>query len=118
MTIPKKYFQDRVVLLLLTVNVFLAVLESLWVLLRISSGRSEGFIVQYRSNLGISAFKTGSASDLASFAGFVMVVLVINTILSMRMYHQHRQYAVTILSFGVLLMVLAIIVSNALLTIH
>lgn len=105
-------------LLLLTVNTFLAVMESLWVLLRISGGRSEGFIVQYRANLGISAFKTGTASEFLSFAGFVLVVLVINTILSMRMYHHHRQYAITILSFATLLMVLAIIVSNALLTIH
>jgi hypothetical protein len=71
--------------------------------------------VQYRSNLGLDAFKTGSVSGLLSFVGFAVLTPVIHTLLSLRTYAIHRQLAIVILALGVLLLVLAIIVSNALL---
>lgn len=115
MTIPTKYFHDRLILLLLSINVFLTFLTSIFILLRLSSDHGNGYIVQYRENLGISAFKTGSVTELLSFIGFAILVLVIHGLLSMRAYHIHRQLSITILSLGVLLLVLACIVSNALL---
>ena len=39
MHIPKKYFQDRMVLLLLSVNVFITLLSSILILLRLDNGR-------------------------------------------------------------------------------
>ncbi len=118
MAFPKEYFHDRAVLLLLTVSAFLAALGSVLILLKFDPGRNEGYIVQYRSNLGISAFKNGHASDLMAFIVFLFLILIINTTLSLRVYHIHRQFAITILSMGVLLMVLAIIVSNSLLVLR
>ncbi len=115
MALTKEYFHDRVVLLLLTVSAFLAALGSILILFKLNPGRNEGYIVQYRSNLGISGYKYGHAADLLAFMLFLVVILVINTIISMRVYHIHRQFAVSILSMGVLLMILAIIVSNSLL---
>ena len=115
MAIPKEYFHDRMVLLLLTVSAFLAALGTLLVLLKFNPGRNEGYITQYRANLGISGYKTGHASDLLAFIIFLLLILLINTIISMRVYHIHRQFSIVILGMGVLLMVLAIIVSNALL---
>lgn len=117
MRTAKNYFQDRLVLLLLSVNVFLAFLGMLSVLLRLQGGGS-GFIVQYRATLGISAFKTGSATDLISFVGFVLLVLVAHATLSWRTYHIRRQLSVIILSLGALLLLLAIIISNALLVLR
>lgn len=118
MAIPKGYIHDRLILLLLTVNIFLAALGSLLVLLRLDPGRNEGYIVQCRdcSNLSnVSRFTTGSASELLAFIAFLILVLVINSVLSAKVYPIHRQFAVIILSLGLLLMALAIIVSNALL---
>ncbi len=115
MALSKDYFHDRSVLLLLTVNSFLAALGTLLVLLKFNPGRNEGYIVQFRANQGIDTFKHGRASDLLAFIAYLIVILVINTIISMRVYHIHRQFAVTILSMSVLLMILAIIVSNSLL---
>ena len=105
-------------MLLLTVNTFLAGLGSLLVLLRLDPGRNEGYIVQCRdcSNLSnVSRFKTGSASELLAFIAFLLAVLIINGVLSVKVYKIHRQFAIIILGLGLLLMALAIIVSNALL---
>lgn len=118
MNIPDKYFHDRVILLLLSTNVFLALASSIFMLLRLSSNHGNGFIVQYRANLGIDAFKTGGVSELLSFIGFALLVLAVHVALSLRTYRIHRQVAVAILALGVLLLLLSIIVSNALLVLR
>jgi len=115
MHIPKNYFHDRTVLLLLSVNTFLALLGGILVLLKLDVGRPDGYIVQYRANLGLSAFKSGGASTLISFIIFSALVLVFHTLLSMRVYHIRRQFSVAILALGMLLLLLSVIVSNALL---
>lgn len=118
MNIPKKYFHDRTVLLLLSVNAFLTLVACAWVLLRLGSTHSSSYIVQYRGDVGIDAFKTGSALDLFNFTIFAVAVLVIHSALSLRMYHIHRQLSVVILSLATVLLILAIIVSNALLVLR
>lgn len=118
MTIPKKYLQDRLILLLLSINVFLAVVTSVWVLFKLDPGRSAGYIVQYRASLGISALKTGGATELAAFIGFAVLVLVLHTVLSIKAYNIRREASVVMLMFGVLLLTMAWIVSNALLTLR
>jgi hypothetical protein len=118
MHIPKKYFHDRVVLLLLTVNTFVAILLSLLILLRLDGGRTDGYIVEYRANLGLSAFKTGDATTLFSFIVFAALVLGIHTVLSMQVYHVRRHFSVAILAMGLMLLVVSLIVSNALLVLR
>lgn len=118
MNIPKKYFHDRMVLLLLSLNTFLALLASILVLLRLDGGRTDGYIVQYRANLGLSAFKTGSASTLISFIIFAGLVLILHVVLSMKVYHVRRHFSVAVLAMGLLLLILAMIVSNALLVLR
>ena len=115
MHIPKKYFHDRVVLLLLSVNMFLAVLSSLLVLLRLDTGRTDSYIVQYRANLGLSEFKTGTSLEIISFILFSVIVLVIHTVLSMRTYHLRRHFSISLLGLALLLLSISLIVSNALL---
>ncbi len=119
MPIPKKYFHDKIVLLLLTVNGFLAFLCIVLVLLRLgSSAGSSGYIVQYRANLGISAFKPGSVTSILNFIPFVLIVFITQFFISIRTYPIRRQLAITVLALGVPLLVLAIIVSNALLVLR
>lgn len=118
MATSRKYFHDHIVLLLLSIDTFLTFAAGLFVLLRLSAGHGNGYIVQYRPSLGINAFKTGSVTELLSFIGFAFLVLAVHVILSMRAYHVHRQLAVTILALGILLLVLTIIVSNALLVLR
>lgn len=115
MHIPKHYFQDRIVLLLLGSSVALTLIGSILILLRLGGGQSDGYIVQYRANLGISAFETGSILNVISFIVFLFAVLGFHTVLSMRIYHVRRHAAIAILGLGVLLLVLSVVVSNALL---
>lgn len=118
MTIPKKYLHDRLILLLVSVNLFLAFLTTLWILFKLDSGRSAGYIVQYRSNLGISALKTGDAAELVAFILFAVLVVVLHVILSIKAYPIRRHVSVVILGMGALLLVLSFIVSNALLVLR
>lgn len=114
----KKYFHDHLVLLLLSVNTFLAVAGSIFILVRLSTSHGTGYIVQYRASSGVNDFTTGTVTELLSFVAFAALVLAIHTILSLRAYPIHRQLAIAILSLGILLLVLTIIVSNALLVLR
>lgn len=118
MVTDKSYFRDHFVLFLLTANAFLAFFTAIFVFLRLASSHGNGYIVQYRSSLGVSAFKTGSVSDLVSFGVFALLILVGNVALSYKSYQINRHLAITVLGLGLLLMVLDIIVSNALLVLH
>lgn len=118
MPIPKKYFHDKVILLLLTINGFLAFLCIALVALRLGANANAGYIVQYRSNLGISAFKTGSVTNLINFILFALIVFGTQFIVSLKTYPIRRELAVSVLALGLPLLLLAIIVSNALLVLR
>lgn len=115
MTIPKKYFDDKVILLLLSVNSFLAVFTAISILLRLGSDGVEGYIVQYRSDQGLDAFSVGGLSDMVSFMVFSLIVWVFHILLSMKVHHMRRHFSVMILSLGTVLLVLSLVVSDALL---
>ena len=117
MHIPKNYFHDRVVLLLISINTFLTLLSGVLVLLNIDFNRPDGYIVQYRANLGLSAYKAGSSLILLSFIGFALAVMVLHTMLSMKMYAHRRNFAIATLGLGLLLLIITLFVSNALLEI-
>lgn len=116
MTISKEYLHDRFVLLIVSVNIFLAFLLSVLTLARL--GGHTSYIVQYRSTVPINAFKSGSSVELLSFVAFALLVLLFQTGISVRVYQIHRQLTVAVLGLGTLLLVLAIIVSNALLVLR
>jgi len=118
MATPKKYFQDHLILLLLSTNVFLAFSTTVLVLARLGAGHGNSYIVQYRSSLGINAFKTGGVSDLLSFILFAFLILAIHSTLSLRIYAVNRQLAIVVLALGIMLLVLTMIISNALLMLH
>jgi hypothetical protein len=118
MATPKIYFQDHLILLLLSINAFLAFSTIVLVLVRLSAGHGSSYIVQYRSSLGINAFQTGGVIDILSFILFALIVLAVHTVLSLRTYSIHRHLSIVILSIGILLLTLTIIISNALLALH
>lgn len=103
------------VLLLLATNAFLALVGVVSILLRLDSQRTSGYIIEYRSQLGLSAFRSGAAREIWEFIFFMVIVAAFHTILSIRVYGIRRNFAVAVLGMGVLLLALAILVSNALL---
>lgn len=114
----RKYFQDKLILLLVSSNIFLAFLCAALIFLRLGQGAGEGYILEYRSNLGISAFARGNITGILSFVGFALATAAINVFLSVRTYHIKRVLSILILGSGILLLVLTIIVSNALLVLR
>src|SRR3990167_2183077 len=113
MATEKRYLHDRLVLLLLSISAFLALSGSTLILFQLNQNRANGYIVEYRANLGISAFRTGQLIEMLAIVVFLFLILVIHTILSRRIYHTNRHYSLWILSLGILLLVLGIIVSSA-----
>lgn len=114
MNIPKQYFQDRFILLVLSANVFLVIITLLFLFFRIGTGHSVYFI-QYRQNLGADAFTAGSLWQLLSFGLFAVFVAAFNLFLSIRMYLIHRQLSVVVLGMATVLLLFGLVVSNALL---
>jgi len=118
MATNKKYFHDHLVLLLLSITAFLAIAVSIFILVKLGTGHSNGYIVQCRdcSNPNaINRFTSGGVANLLAFIGFAALTLGTTTVLSMRAYRIHRQLAIAILALGVLLLILTVIISNALL---
>ena len=77
MSTPKKYFHDHLVLLLLSINAFLAIAGSIFILVRLSTSHGNGYIVACRdcSNpVALNKFANGSVIDLLSFVGFALIV--------------------------------------------
>ena len=119
MPIPRKYLHDKLVLLLVSSNVFLGFLSAILIFLRLNVGEgSDGYIVQYRSNLGISAFQTGGIGSILSFAILGVLIIVFNVGLSIRTYNIRRELSVAVLCSGVLLLLMSIVVSNGLMVLH
>jgi len=119
MPIPRKYLHDKIVLLLVSSNIFLGFLAAVLIFLRLDVGEgSDGYIVQYRSNLGISAFQTGGISSILGFAVLGLLVILLNIGLSIRTYNIRRELSVAVLSSGVLILLMGIIVSNGLMVLH
>lgn len=116
MNTPKRYIHDRLVLLLLTANTFFAILTTAIIALRYSGLRSEGFIVEYRPSLGlISGYIRGNKISILSFAVFALMILVIHTVLSIKVYPIRRHFALVVLGMGLLLILLALVISYSLL---
>lgn len=118
MASTRKYFHDHLVLLLLSINIFLAVAGSLYFLVRLGTSHGSTYIVQYRSAYVVNKFPTGTLLDLLAFVAFAFLVLGIHSVLSYRAYHIHRQLTIGILSLGILLLLMTTIVSNALLVLR
>lgn len=117
MKFPKKYIHDRLILLFLSINTFLTFLNTLLIILRLDSSRGS-YIIQYRANLGLSAYKAGDSSTFITMIAFGILIWLFQIILSIRIFEENRQLAVIITALSTLLLVLSIIVSNALLTLR
>lgn len=118
MTTSGKFLHDRSILLLLAINSVLLVVGVLLVLARLDGGKGSGYFIQYRANVGIGEFKTGSSMDMSSFIFFTIITFALSIFISVRSYQERRQVAITTLMLTSLLILLAIIVSDALLVLR
>lgn len=114
MDIPKKYFHDRAILFLLTINVFIFVAGSLVTTYRLTDS-PDVLYGQFRSNLGTSGYFPGDQQTFVQFIIFALLVCVFHAVMSVRVYHISKHLARITLAVGTLLLILTAVVSNALL---
>ena len=111
----KRYLHDRIILLLLSLNSFFVLLGGLLVLLRLGGEKTSVYIVQYRSNLGLSGPKPGGSTDLLAFVVFNALIFGLCLAISIKIYNERRYAALASLALCLLLLIMSIVVSNALL---
>ena len=114
MTNNRKFFHDRFVLLMLTINVFLTFLCVALVLFKLGDTGSS-YIQSYRSNLGLNAYSAGGLGQIISFAVFAVIVMIGQFFISLRLYGVRKHASWTIMLLAALLLVLSILISNSLL---
>lgn len=120
MSTQKRYFYDKLILALLSVLVFLTLALTLSVVLRLGSGQGiSDYYIEYRQGPSHSArgdfSPTGDVWAMLNFIWFGVLTLGLCFGLSLRAFRIKREISVVVLSLGVLLVLLALIVSNVLL---
>ncbi len=118
MQFPKKFFHDRVILILTTILAILLVVGVSLVLLRFDASKNPTTIVAYRPNISGVQYQSGKPIDIYSLALFMIVTALGAVVLSARIYIVRRSIATFILGSSIFLLVLAIIVANALISLQ
>lgn len=114
-SIPKSYFQDRLILLILSINTFLALALAITSLLSINDS-SAGFIKEFRSDLGLDGYKAGGVLDIVAFAAFSAILYAFQLVSSIKIYHIRRHLSLIILLLAMIVYIFALMVINALLS--
>lgn len=116
----KKYVYDKLVLFLLSVLVFLALAVVLSILLRVGGGQGiSDYYIEYRQgphhSPGGDFSPTGNIWAMLNFIWFALIATAAAAGISIKAYKIKREISVTVLAFGIVLVFLALIVSNVLL---
>ncbi|HEX5394885.1 MAG TPA: hypothetical protein VFW52_00825 [Candidatus Saccharimonadales bacterium] len=118
MEAPKKYLHDRVVLLLLTVMAILLVIGVSLVLMRFDPSRNPTTTIAYRPSVTGTQYQSGKPLDIYLMAAFMIIIAGTALILSLQTHPIRRFLSVFILSSTIFLLAMAIIVSNALISLQ
>ncbi|MEX2014586.1 MAG: hypothetical protein WD885_01475 [Candidatus Saccharimonadales bacterium] len=114
MPIPKSFFHDRLILLILSINTFLALALIITALLSIDSA-GPGFIKEFRSDLGLDGYKAGGVLDIVAFAIFSLVLYAFQFLAATKIYHIRRHLSLVILLLTLIIYLFSLMVINALL---
>lgn len=118
MEIPKRFLHDRLVLLLVTVMAVLVAVGVSTVLIRFDVSKNPTTIVAYRPNISGSSYLSGKPIDIYSLAVFMIFTAVAAVVLAMRTYNIKHYVSIFILASASFLLLLAIVVANALISLQ
>lgn len=96
----------------------LAVIGVSLVLLRFDISKNPTTIVAYRPSISGSSYQSGQPIDIYAMALFMVVTAVGSVLLGARVYSARRSISIFLLSGAVLLLLLATIVSNSLISLQ
>ena len=111
---PKSFFHDRLILLILSINTFLAIALIITALLSVNDS-SAGYIKEFRSDLGLDGYKAGGMIDILAFAAFSLILYVFQFLAATKLYHIRRHLSLIILLLSLIVYIFALMVINALL---
>lgn len=114
----KKYFNDRLVLLLMAIIAVLLVVGVSLILLRFDVSKNPTTIVAWRPNVTGASYVSGKPIDIYAMAVFMVVAALAAIVLGARTYQVKRYISLFVLSASVLILLLATIVSNALISLQ
>lgn len=115
MSNPKPFFHDRLILLILTINTFLAIALIVSSLLTFGNADA-GYIKEYRSNLGLDGYMAGGVFDIVSFAVFALIVYIFQLVTSVKVYHIHRRFSLVVLLLALITFIFGLLANRALLS--
>lgn len=118
MNVPRKFLHDRLILALVTLISLLTVIGVSIVLIRFDASRNPTTTVAYRPNITGSQYQSGKPIDIYTMALFMLLTSLAAIFISDRVFVVKRFLAVFILSSQALLLLLAIIVSNSLISLQ
>lgn len=110
----KTYFQDRLILLILSINTFLAIALAITSLLSINDSDA-GYIKEFRADLGLDGYKAGGVFDMLAFALFSIILYAFQAYTSLKIYHIRRHISLVILLLAMIVYIFSLMVINALL---
>jgi hypothetical protein len=118
MDIPKKFLHDRIALALVTLVTILTVVGVSLVLIRFDASRNPTTTVAYRPNITGSQYLSGKPIDIYSMALFMLITSAMTILISSRIYVVRRSLSIFLLAGQVFLLILAVIVSNSLISLQ
>ncbi len=118
MQIPKKFFHDRIILLLITVLAMLLAAGVSLILLKFDASNNPATIVAFRPNVIGNNYVSGHPIDIYSLAVFMVLTSAGAALLSAHIYEVRRYLSIFILATSVLLMILSVIVANSLISLQ
>jgi hypothetical protein len=114
----KNFLHDRLVLALITLMSVLTVVGVSIVLIRFDASRNPTTTVAYRPNITGAQYQSGKPIDIYVMAIFMLTTAVLAVLLSHRIYAVRRYLAVFMLGAQAFLLLVAIIVSNSLISLQ
>lgn len=118
MDTSRKFLHDRLVLVLVTLVAGLSAIGVSSVLVRFDVSKNPTTTAAYRQNLVGIYYQSGKPIDIYSLAIFMIITALAGIVLGYRVYGLRRHISIFLLAAANFLLLLAIIVANALISIQ
>ena len=113
-TNDQSFIHDRSVLLLLTLNTFLAI--ALIIRSLLSLGDSDaGYIKEYRGDLGLDGFKAGNILDILAFGLFALIIYGFQVFAVWKIYPLRKEIVTMVQILTTICLLFGLLVLNELL---
>ena len=113
----KSYINDKIVVFFNLLVILVGVFATLLVLLRVDTTQAVA-IIRNNTTLGLAGFEKSSASSLYQFMIIAIMIMVGNTVISMRVHAIKRGASLLVLGLSLIAEVFLVVISAAILGLH